>query len=169
MITLYYLAKMALFWALLGKSSTISKHYRHKLWKFALFLTTALILSVKNGYSINWYICVRSTTSSLKSTPIMTAGHGDISVQGFVTAQKKCMYTSVDLLPDGQNVQLFWCCNLSNCCRSVHFFQLNESEHVVLHIIIIGSAEALPILCVRYFRWERERERERYRERKTEL
>ena len=25
---------------------------------------------------------------------------------------------------------------------------------------IIGSAEALPILCVRYFRWERERERE---------
>ena len=26
---------------------------------------------------------------------------------------------------------------------------------------IIGSAEALPILCVRYFRWERERERER--------
>ena len=25
----------------------------------------------------------------------------------------------------------------------------------------IGSAEALPILCVRYFRWERERERER--------
>ena len=30
---------------------------------------------------------------------------------------------------------------------------------------IMGSAEALPILCVRYFRWERERERERYRER----
>ena len=26
---------------------------------------------------------------------------------------------------------------------------------------IIGSAEALPILCVRYFRWERERYRER--------
>ena len=33
--------------------------------------------------------------------------------------------------------------------------------------IIIGSAEALPILCVRYFRWERERER--YRERETEV
>ena len=28
---------------------------------------------------------------------------------------------------------------------------------------IIGSAEALPILCVRYFRWERERYRERER------
>ena len=26
--------------------------------------------------------------------------------------------------------------------------------------VIIGSAEALPILCVRYFRWERERERD---------
>ena len=30
---------------------------------------------------------------------------------------------------------------------------------------IIGSAEALPILCVRYFRWEREREIQRERER----
>ena len=29
---------------------------------------------------------------------------------------------------------------------------------------IIGSAEALPILCVRYFRWERERDTERERE-----
>ena len=29
---------------------------------------------------------------------------------------------------------------------------------------IIGSAEALPILCVRYFRWERERYRERERD-----
>ena len=36
---------------------------------------------------------------------------------------------------------------------------------------IIGSAEALPILCVRYIWWERERyrERERERERKTEV
>ena len=47
---------MALFWALVGKSSTILKYYCHKLWKFALLLTTALILSVKNGYSINWYL-----------------------------------------------------------------------------------------------------------------
>ena len=36
--------------------------------------------------------------------------------------------------------------------------------------VIIGSAEALPILCVRYFRWAREiqTERERERERETE-
>ena len=33
---------------------------------------------------------------------------------------------------------------------------------------IIGSAEALPILCVRYFWWERERERERERYRERE-
>ena len=33
---------------------------------------------------------------------------------------------------------------------------------------IIGSAEALPILCVRYFRWEREIQRERERERERE-
>ena len=31
--------------------------------------------------------------------------------------------------------------------------------------VIIGSTEALPILCVRYFRWERERERYRQIER----
>ena len=78
---------MALFWALVGKSSTISKYYCHKLWKFALLLTTALILSVKTVTQLTG-ICVRSTTSTLKSTPIMTAGHGDISVQGFVAAQK---------------------------------------------------------------------------------
>ena len=34
--------------------------------------------------------------------------------------------------------------------------------------LIIGSAEALPILCVRYFRWEREREIQRERERERE-
>ena len=34
-----------------------------------------------------------------------------------------------------------------------------------LNLCIIGSAEALPILCVRYFRWERERDTERERER----
>ena len=33
---------------------------------------------------------------------------------------------------------------------------------------IIGSAEALPILCVRYNRWERERERERERDGSSE-
>ena len=36
------------------------------------------------------------------------------------------------------------------------------------HFFIIGSAEALPILCVRYFGWERERYRERERERERE-
>ena len=55
-------------------------------------------------------------------------------------AKRACRsYASVDLLvlPDGHIVQHLWCCNFSNCCRSVHFFQWNESEHVVLHIIII--------------------------------
>ena len=37
-----------------------------------------------------------------------------------------------------------------------------------LSLCIIGSAEALPILCVRYFWWERERERERDTERERE-
>ena len=34
--------------------------------------------------------------------------------------------------------------------------------------LIIGSAEALPILCVRYFRWEREREKDTERDRERE-
>ena len=37
-----------------------------------------------------------------------------------------------------------------------------------LSLCNIGSAEALPILCLRYFRWERERETERDRERERE-
>ena len=41
-------------------------------------------------------------------------------------------------------------------------FQMARAARRV--IIIIGSAEALPILCVRYFRWERERDTERERE-----
>ena len=35
-----------------------------------------------------------------------------------------------------------------------------------LFCFIIGSAEALPILCMRYFRWERERERRKWVRRK---
>ena len=37
-----------------------------------------------------------------------------------------------------------------------------------LSVCIIGSAEALPILCVRYFRWEREREIQTERERERD-
>ena len=46
-----------------------------------------------------------------------------------------------------------------------------SGQHRKVPSIIIGSTEALPILCVRYARWERERdtERERERERKREI
>ena len=37
---------------------------------------------------------------------------------------------------------------------------------IYIYVYIIGSAEALPILCVRYIRWEREIQRERERERR---
>ena len=47
------------------------------------------------------------------------------------------MHASVDLLPNGHIVQHFWRYNVSKCCRCVHFFQWNESEHVVLPIVII--------------------------------
>ena len=56
-----------------------------------LILCILLLLDKKKSTSYTQLtgICVRSTKSSLKSTPIMTAGQGDISVQGFVTAQKE--------------------------------------------------------------------------------
>ena len=42
---------------------------------------------------------------------------------------------------------------------------VNKQRKTFFSIRIIGSAEALPILCVRYFWWERDREREIQRER----
>ena len=44
-------------------------------------------------------------------------------------------------------------------------FESSRSVFLGHRCVIIGSAEALPILRVRYFWRERERERERYRER----
>ena len=67
----------------------------------------------------------------------MTASHGGTHDFGVGLVRKKSMHAAVDLLPDGHIVQHFWCCNLSKCCRSIHFSQWNESEHVALPIIII--------------------------------
>ena len=48
---------------------------------------------------------------------------------------------------------------------SVFPYTLRVHRKTVRFAFIIGSAEALPILCVRCARWERERERERDTER----
>ena len=125
-----------------SKNSTISstncenQHYFETLSALTLKICTSLNTAPSLGVETG--ICVRSTSSSSKSTLIMTASHADISVQG-ATCQlrKKSMHASVDLLPDGHILQHFWYCNLCKCCRSVHFFQWNESENVVLPIIII--------------------------------
>ena len=91
-------------------------------------------------------ICVRSATSESKSTLIMPASHGDISVdlQGSLTGMRKkehaCFCRSTTWW--SYRARLFFC-NLSKCCRFVHFFQWNESEHVVLPIVIIWH-------CVRW-------------------
>ena len=64
-------------------------------------------------------------------------------------------------------VGLFWRNDLG--CASVVPSEQTSSSYIILYrLFIIGSAEALPILCVRYFRWERERERERERCRERE-
>ena len=58
-----------------------------------------------------------------------------------------------------------------SCYAQTFRFARRQRLFVVCLFHIIGSAEALPILCVRCARWERERERdtERERERKTEV
>ena len=62
------------------------------------------------------------------------------------------------------------CFVITFCLKTFGSF-LNFFNTFVLkknYSLIIGSAEALPILCVRYIRWERERERETQRERERE-
>ena len=142
---------MALFWALVGKSSTISKYYCHKLWKFALLLTTALILSVKNCYSINWSLRSKyhvqfevNTDHDCRSRWHFGAGLCCV----FVTAQKEhvrfCRSTSTTWWTKRatplvlQPLQLFqicpllsmewiWTCGLAHhhhyFWHSVHWFQ----------------------------------------------
>ena len=65
----------------------------------------------------------RRATSESKSTLIMTASPGDISVdlQGSLTAQKEHTCFCRSTIPDRHIAQHFWCCSLSKCCRSVHF------------------------------------------------
>ena len=54
---------------------------------------------------------------------------------------------------------------------SVGHAQIEKFKRLALQtrFYIIGSAEALPILCVRYARWERERDTEKEREREREI
>ena len=55
--------------------------------------------------------------------------------------------------------QLMVTLSVETSCQTSSF--LWSTKHSPVSHCIIGSTEALPILCVRYFRWERERERER--------
>ena len=103
----------------------------------------AKLCSEPDLYVATRYHAFRSSCDVALASPIQAlfipASHGDISVdlQGLAKCAKKSMHASVDLPPDGHIVQHFWCCNLSKCCRFVHFFQWNESEHVVLRPIVI--------------------------------
>ena len=58
--------------------------------------------------------------------------------------------------------------NIPAWLKNFVFFETVAQAYCKQASIIIGSAEALPILCVRYIRWERERERERDTERERE-
>ena len=120
---------------MLSKNCTISSTKWENQHYFETF--SALTLKIRtccSKFEFKTGTCVQSTSSRSKSTLIMTASHGDILVQGSPTAQKEharfCRSTT------------WWSyratpCNLSKGWRSVHFFQWNESEHVVLPIIII--------------------------------
>ena len=105
----------------LGKNRTFSstnwenEHYFETLSALTLKIrNSALILSEK---LVSAFEASVPHPNLAKSTLIMTASHGDISVdlQGSLTAQKKSMHASVYLLPNGHIAQHFWCCNLSKC------------------------------------------------------
>ena len=65
---------------------------------------------------------------------------------------------------------MYVCTKYVCCCRAQDYIFMYTYVHIYIYWFIIGSAEALifPILCVRYFRWEREIQREREKERERE-
>ena len=62
----------------------------------------------------------------------------------------------------------FWAWKSTKLIANFSATMVTSLPSISLSVCIIGSAEALPILCVRYFRWEREREREIYRQTERE-
>ena len=109
------MGKRALFRNIIGPNSENSKFWV-KNWYLRSKCNVRIEVNTDNACKSRWHFG-RST--------------------GLAKCAKKSMHASVDLPPDGHIVQHFWCCNLSKCCRFVHFFQWNESEHVVLPIVII--------------------------------
>ena len=64
-----------------------------------------------------------------------------------------------------------WKESAHHSCILDHYMFYNIQPYIYQSVhqqCIIGSGEALPILCVRYARWERERERERERDTERE-
>ena len=79
----------------LGKNRTFSSTKWENEHYFETF--SALTLKIRN-FEWKTGICIRSATSESKSTLIMPASHGDISVglQGWLSAQKRaCMLLSI--------------------------------------------------------------------------
>ena len=111
------MGKRALFWNIIGTNSENSQFWV-KNWYLRSKCHVRIEVNTDNACKSRWHFG-RST--------------------GLANCAKKSMHASVDQLciPDVHIVQHFWCCNLSKCCRFVHFFQWNESEHVVLPIVII--------------------------------
>ena len=115
------MGKRALFRNIIGPNSENSKFWV-KNWYLRSKCNVRIEVNTDNACKSRWHFG-RST--------------------GLAKCAKKSMHASVDLPPDGHIVQHFWCCNLSKCCRFVHFFQWNESERVVLPIVIIWHSVSL--------------------------
>ena len=117
----------------LGKNCTFSS----TKWENEHYFETLSALTLKfRNFKWKTGICVRSAASESKSTLIMPASHGDISIdlRGSLSAQKTCFCRSTSTTWWSYRATFLV---LQPLQMFVHFFQLNESEHVVLPIVII--------------------------------
>ena len=109
---------------------------------------------------------------SARSILLDSLGRKDVFIVASVTSWSRCCFRSAtrwySIQPAGvyNHVNCNCCQAWSTSARPYLYYGLSFFNPVFTALACIkGSAEALPILCVRYFRWERERDTERERER----
>ena len=146
----------------------ITRRSRYGFWWFVLnnwfffnFLTPAhphaqslflfpIVFGINLSLSLSHRKYLTHNIGSASALPIITAfTNGDVNL----FADDTSAFTVPDSVADLQ-------CSQQAVADELSFWFSNRAMtiNVSKTAVIIGSAEALPILCVRYFRWERERD-----------